>query len=435
MELEIVGESVRDGSNPKFTPSRLINLYSESSDGLRVLRNVLGTTHRDTIPGVNMQAIESVAGTAYAVQGGRLYSISSGYVPSDLASVDDSERTTIDGNNGAVTIAANGKYYVWNGTSISQPSNLTFSNVTDVVSFAQRTILVEGGGRRLQWSGLLAPATLDGLDFATTESGEDFNLRAIPQAGALWIFKEQSIEQWYATADGIAYIAGSKADIGLKGRNLVVKLPNAVFWVSSDGRARLSSAGIVSTIAVEEAIENGEPVRCVYYRERGNEFACIIFGDRPAWCFNLTTQEWHERRQGETWDVRGILAEYGSQIIVDTFGNLRTLDPVNVDADGALVRQIVTRTLEVEGRPFKVPKLEYRASTGEHNATLQTRISKDRARTFGPRRDYSFGPVGEYQTRIIMRALGQFQTMNLELTMSEPVDSILGATVFLDVAR
>lgn len=434
MELEIVGQSARDTSNKSYAPSRLVNLYGEATETGRVLRTVPGMVERADISGVLPRAAMWFDGRVWIAQNSRIWSVKPNFTIENEGIIPDDETTGIAGNAGAITVAANDILHVLQDGTVTTPTT-HIGRIGDVVTFAQRTVVLRRAGRRLQWSAPGIPTSFNALDFATTESGNDHNLRGIELAGILWIFKERSIERWIATDTGLEYMVGSKLDVGLRGFNLVTKLPNDVFWVGHDGTARLVSQGIVSTPAVENAIAEGEPVRCVAYSHKGNRFACIVFNDRPAWCFNLATGEWHERDEDGPWSVRAIVDMGNREVAFDVLGRVLSLDGVADDAGEPLVRQIVTRTLEMGGRLFRVPRIVLRFAGGDAAATAQIRVSSDKGRTWGNRLDYPLGAVGEYERRVVLRSLGQFRALNLEITMSDAAEVPVMATVFAEVVQ
>lgn len=439
MRVEIVGQSADSDEAGKTAPSRLVNLYSEVHDGKRLLRSVLGHEAWTTLPNAGSQVAHFADNRIYAANAGELHQITAAGNTTFLGTINNSPNTTVSSNNGNVTVASNGEYFVWDGTVLSQPTTGAISNIADVSFFAQYTVLIEGDGRKVQWSSLADPKTFGGLDYATAESRDDKNLRGMPVSGSFWVFKERSIEQWYATGSGLAYVPGSVRDIGLKARNLVATYEGGAFWVSNTGRVYVSSGSIISTPAVEDAIENGSPVSCQYYRDKGHDFLCILFEDRPAWCFNVATREWHERAEGDAlgrWGVMALTSAWGDAVAITDDGSVVKLKRRNADLAEPLHRRVITRKLGGDGKRFRVPRVEAAFNTGEalqENEVL-LRLSRDHGKTWGQWDGRSLGPQGDYARRVEWRSLGQFETLVAEFALSATDDITMETEITLDIA-
>lgn len=477
--VEFVGQSMDDPDNTPSNPSRLVNVYRENvGDGRKALKSVLGTEAFAQMDGVFLRAMEEINGRVYIAHGGKLWQMFETSAIESLGEVTNDAETTISGNNGSVCIVAGDSYYVWGGSTLSQPTAGAFSDFGSVTFFGQRTILTERGGRRVQWSDVADPSTLDALNFATTEARDDNNLRAMPFGGELWIFKEASIERWGQQTDGPAAISGAVHDVGLKGYNLLTKIQNGGFFVGSDNKAYLCAPGgqlkPVSTVAVETSISFEEPQACFYYQDEGHEFCVITFQNRPAWVFDLGMGEWHERAEGRNgaWRVAGCVEAYGHFFVGNLTGGIYKLTRNNADVGGPLYRTMVSRNFQRDGQRFRVSRLQFNGSVGkwQKDATLDQspdalkagtgealqagegaalkagdvtpadtykclmRFSQDRAKTFGSYKEKSLGARGEYETQITKRSIGQFRNFVVELSCAEPVDVVFEATAVLEVA-
>lgn len=438
MKVEFVGQSARDADNAWANSSRLLNLYREPvGDDRTVLKGVLGTEAFAVVTGATCRAAEAIAGTMYVAQGGRLWSVSSAGVATNLGAINDSAETSISGNNGKVTVTAGGAYYVWDGSTLTTPTAGAFSDFGSVTFFGQLTVLTERGGRRVQWSNVAEPTTLDGLNFATTESRDDDNLRVLPIAGGLWFFKEKSIERWYQNGADIAAVPGGTIETGLKAYNLLTALPNGAFFIGQDGKAYLVQGGQmqpVSTVAIETSIKSETPARCFYYQDEGHEFCVIQFAGRPAWVFDVSTGSWHERAEGTdlgAWTAEACVGAYGA-FFACTPSGIYKLTRNSVDVSGPLVRRAVGKTFQ-SGERFKVNQLRFfgKVGTAASAVTLELRMSRDDGNTWTLPKDRSMGALGEYGTEIVFRALGQFRQATAEVTITNPYDVTLDAVAFV----
>lgn len=441
MEIEFVGQSLRDPDNTYANTSRLLNCYREPvGDGRYVLKSVLGMRQVTTVGGVFCRAMATIDGVLYIAQGGRLFSVSNAGVVTDLGGIVDSAKTSISGNNGSVTVAAGGNYYLWDGTTLSTPAAGAFSDFGSVTFFGQSTILTEKDGRRIQWSDPATPGTLGGLNFVTAESRDDDILRALPVAGALWAFKDTSIERFaFNGAGDLQAIGGSAFEPGLKAYRLITSVPNGVAFVGSDNKVRLApNVGVISTTPVETSIKTQSPVAVTYHQDEGHEFVSVIFSDRPTWVYDIATAEWHERAEGQDdpWNVRAIAQAYGCFYACKDNGELSCLERINQDNNSPLIRSATGRTFEAEGEYFTVSRLQAVANVGRNSGTPQIglKVSRDRGQTFTDRKDRSLGALGKYRTRLIWRALGRQREFTPQLVWSDAVDVNVSATLFVDVA-
>ncbi len=459
---------------------RLINLYRETVGGRRVLKGVLGTQAFATVEGHFCRAAGTVNGVLYVVQGGALYSIDADGNETLRGAVEDSPETTISGNNGLVTICAGGKYYTYDPVSgaLVQPVTGAFDAFGSVGFMGQYTVLTEKAGRRVQWSVPASAGALDGLDYATTEAADDLNIRGMPVGAEYWIFKDRSIERWYLTGEGFAAIPGATIMRGLKSFRLVTEIPNGAFFVGADGKAYIAMGGAiqpVSTVGVETDIARGDLRAVLYYRDEGHEMCCIIFGDRPAACYDVATNEWHNRASGDAgpWAADALAYAYGKWVVCDATGGVHELARTSADVGQVLVRRAASTSLFKNGRRFTVPRITFPAKVGRYGATndapvvdvlaqddpedadavevaadalleidqveddatpkIDLRVSGDHGETWGPWKPLSLGGTGQYTRRVTKRRLGQFRQFAVELRLTVPHDVTLGAAVEVDL--
>ena len=440
MQFEFAAPSALDLSNRSANTARLLNMYREDAgDGAIWCRSMPGMTQFATTSLVFCRAMAEVDDEIYLAQGGMLFQITTGGAAIALGAITDSENTSISGNNGNVTVVAGGTYYVWDGATLTQPSGGAFSDFGDVSFFAQLTILTERAGRRVQWTSLADPTTLNALDFATTEARDDKLLRVMPVGSALWFFKDTSIEPWYATGTGVAATPGATIDRGLKSRNLIAQVPGGVFFVGDDSNTYLGSMNGLTPITIEAvatAIADGVPERAFYFESLGQTFVALVFGDRPAWVYNTKTGEWCERAQGNLlgpWDAKACVRARGIFYVGTDSGPVATLGRTNRDFGGTLVRRIVSRTVVQEGLRFNVPKIQVTTKVGFYDPapTIGMRMSNTFGKTWKIERTGTLGELGDYLDRTIFRRLGRYRQATMELTLSTEEDVTISAVAYV----
>jgi len=465
MQVEWIGAGRRDADNSQADPSRLLNMYRENLGGKAVLKSVPGTETFCELGGVFMRAMAEISGQIYAANGGMLYRIDSTGAEYLTGEIISDAQTSISSNNGKVTVAAGGDLFVFDGTTRTVPDTGAFTDIGSVSFIGQRTIVTERNGRRVQWSGVADADTYDGLDFATAEQRDDVILRGAAIGGQYWVFKAESIEQWYLTgADNfITYRPGSLVDIGLKSFGLFCTVPNGGFIVGSDNIAYIISGGSmqpVSIRAVETELADSTADRCYYYEAEGHKFCVIRFTDRPAWVYDISMNEWHERSEGvdhDAWSAVDAVPAYGGYYIGTARGSVRKLIKEPIDADQPLFRRAVSSNLRNGGNFFSLDDVEFLGTigqervridlsgaldagtglaldagdgngllitgvTGYRGAEIILRLSKDRGETFGIEREKSLGDLGEYDRVLKYRAFGTMRNACIEVTVSDPVN-------------
>lgn len=472
--VEFVGRRRQDGDNIAASPARIINFYRETTGSDKsgfVLKSVLGTTPFADIGGVFLRDMKAVGSKLFAVVGGALYCVDALGDITNLGAVEDSEETTISSNNGKVTVAAGGTYYVWDDPSLTTPSTGAFSSVGAAAFIGQYTVVTERSGRRFQWSDVADPASFDPLDFATAEGRDDDIIRPTAISGNLWLFGEASTEIWYPTGqagpDAFQRLSGGVLDIGLKSYGLLASFDGGAFFIGDDGIAYITGgSGLqpVSEPSVETSISQNKPTRCFFYEDEGHKFCVIRFTDRPAWGYDVSSGEWHERSFGEghaPWPAVSAV-KFGSSWYLGTdVGQIHKFARVSKDAEAALVRTAVSKTLYIDGNRTRISELEFFPRVGEsflgrnqllvldagggfyleagegyllevdeiadapRDAKIWIRTSRDGGRTWGDPKERSMGDLGDYVQRTLYRSLGQYRSLTVEVNISDPIEAPL----------
>lgn len=430
MFLEFCGQSQQDSDNRQANTSRLVNCYREPVGGRGgySIKAVPGTSSFASLTGVFVRAMGEVGNYLYAACGGVLWRVSSLGGVTNLGATDDSAAATIAGNNGDVTLCIGGKYYLWDGTTLTEPTAGAFSSFGSLDYLANYTILSESNGRQFQWSNVADASDLPGLNFSSADGRDDNILRVMGINGQLYIFKETSYEVWYVTgqagASAFERVAGGVIDTGLKSFGLICKIDGAAFFVGDDNRAHILGLGPVSIPAVETAIATKNPKSCLTYEDEGHTFCAIIFDDCAAWVYDLATREWHERAQGgdlDPWQV-SVSQKFGDNwYLGKDGGSVFRLGQTYADADGPLVRVMQSNTLEGDGAFMKLAEIEIFPRIGFDAATIELRLSRNGGHSWTDPKQKSWA-VGEYDRRIIWRGLGAARRWTAEVKISDAVN-------------
>lgn len=474
-KLILANKSAVDQLNKSIAGERLVNIFPvaapEGSNTQFELRSVPGTRDFGQAPGPFFRAMRAVEGVLYAVAAGGLHLISRSGGVSFLAPVPDDPNTSMAGHRSAVTITADGGYFVWANEDIESPAPGRLGTVGSVAFLDQFTILGELSGREVEWTEVGTPGTRNGLNFKTAEARDDKIIRVMDNAAYFGVFKEQSSELWTSTGTGgftaFERVQGGVTETGLKSFNLVCHASGRLFFVGHDNVAYLTDGGSLNGVSppqVNTCLKENKPTHCFYYEDRGHRFCVIRFADRPAWVYDDTMSIWHERSSGVNHDAWAIIAAeycYDEWHLADELGRIYRLGRKPTDATGPMRRTIVSRELYLDGARSTVKMLEFLGRFGHSSVTetgpnwligedgfpllgqdgeplmaqaigagetisvparLSIRISRDGSNVFGLPKIRSVGRVGDYEITCRFRAMGQYRKMIVEINMTDPVD-------------
>lgn len=408
--MMLFGPAARDAANPQSNPARLVNCYREPGQKT-LLRPVAGLVQYDDTGSVIAGDMLDMDGTIYAIFGQTLYKI-----PGETVATVATGEQILSRNADALTMVSGGRYFVWNDGALTEPEGL-FTAYGSVAYLAGRTILTEQDGTRFQWSDIAAPETFNGLNFATAEQRSDKLVRAMTVNGVLMMFGERSTELWSVTGQGGAaafgLLPGAVVDIGIRARKLAVEVGGGAFVVGDDGIVYLAAGTQwqpISIPAVNAAIRDGSPQRCIFWEDSGHKFAAITFTDRPAWVYDLATQEWFERAEGrgDPWTI-AMTCPMGQGWL---FGALdgkvyRAVQGVS-DMGGTLYHEATSGLIEQDGAFFGVNQVEFGGTFGFQTAvaTIQLETSRDGA-TWSRQGSVDLGQDGDFMRRAVFRRLGR----------------------------
>lgn len=456
-QVEFVGQSVRDADSVASNSGRLINFYREQvGAGGRaqfVLKSVPALEQVGDIDQVFARAIERVREQVFAVVGGNLYELAESGSVAQLGTVGDSVDTTIAGISTPTQtrfgIAANGDYYLWDGVSLTTPATGAFDDIGSVTSGRQFIVVTEKGGSRFQWSGAGFPDQFDALDFATAEGRDDEIIRAQFINGNLWLFGARSIEAWQVTglsgANAFQRVPGQTLGVGLESFGLLCSFDSGAMFVGNDGSAYLTTGADVTKIStppVHVAFEAGTATGCTYYEHEGHKFGVILFSDRPAWVYDMTTREWHERASGvfhEPWGIKFMVRASSGFMAIDDLGTFYSVEKLTTASTELIRRTAVSLTLAFDGTRQRIVELEIKGRSGFQetlDSPVEVRISmsRDNGVTWSEEKRRSMGAIGQYEARQVLRSLGIFRQATMRLDVTDAANLPIDATCRVRIA-
>ena len=419
MVVMLFGPAARDATAPQANPARLVNCFREPGQRT-VLRALDGLTeYGDTGAAICGDMID-MDGAPFAIFGRTLFRLPG----EELVTVGSGEQH-LSRNGDVITMVSGGHYYTWSGGLLEEPAGV-FAAYGSVAFLNGRTVLTELDGNRFEWSDIGAPGTLNGLNFASAEQRDDKLLRVMAVNGVLMLFGERSTEIWAATGLGgtsaFSLLPGAVVNTGLAARKLAVDVGGAAFIIGNDGIVYLAASTQwqpVSIPAVNVAVRDGNPLACVYWEQLGHKFAAIVFEDRPAWVYDLATQEWFERAEGQDgrWTVAASCRFAGGWLFGAVSGKTYQSATSGGDMGGTLYHEATSGLIERDGAYFTVNSVEFGASFGfqPEVATLLLETSRDGA-TWSRAGSVDLGQDGDFRRRAVFRSLGRSRKRALRVS-------------------
>lgn len=429
--MELFGASALDTSAQAAHPGRLYNLWSdrvaEGGRTRRLLRSVPGMVEYHNFAASPVRALFLRDDELFAVAGATLARRTSGGSNVVCGAVASTGTADMARNGADVVVAAGGTYYRWNGSALSTPT-IPVAAAGSVSFLAGRTIVTQRDGQVFCWSNIADAGTFPGLNVATAEQRDDDIVRGLVANGVLFLFGERSIEMWAPDSFGSAafgLIGGGVIDRGLKGFNLIQPVSGGFFFVGDDDIAYMMGGATtrpVSIAAVNTALSDGTPTSCEYWEARGHKFCAIVFSDRPAWVFDLTTEEWFERGEGEFGAWRAVRSvEVGAGWIVGAADGKAYRLTGMTDAGATLRRVAVSYPFYNDGAHFTLAELELFSETGTAGNTVTVDTSRNR-RTFGNARTQALYVGRDDGEGAIFRQMGRAKDMTARVTLTGAVD-------------
>lgn len=365
-----------------------------------------------------------VNGVAYAVSGPELYMIGSTREALRLGEIGGSDLVSMAGDGTNIAVAAEGRLYIYNGSSVSPVSDPDFPGAMWVGFLDGFIPIIEPDSGRI-WINETpyVPTNWNALDFVTAEGAPDDLLWAVISHRELYAFGRETIEVLYNSGDADSPLKRTDSgfiEVGIMSSYAAAKTDNGIYFLGNDGIFyRLSgyTAERVSDHGVEQAIEDYIDKSCVAmaFTEGGHKFVAFHF-EEGTWVHDLSTRLWHERKSTghERWRPQIALQAYNRTLVGDyTSNRIGYLDPGTFEEWGSPLRSSSTApSIADENRPIFHGYLELQFETGVGTlATSEPQVmldwSDDGGRTWSSEHWRSLGAMGAYKARAIWRSMGR----------------------------
>lgn len=329
-------------------------------------------------------------------------------------------------------------------TPITDPSFAGAQTVTYIDGYF---IYNEPNTQTVYSSDLNDPFTWNAVDFANAEGNPDKLIAILEDKRELLMFGKKSVGVWSDTANptGFPFTRQDGAFInqGIAAAFSAVQIDNTVVFLD-DRRYVVALDGydlvVLSTTAIKNEFATYEIVSDAYayqFQEKGHLFYIITFPSANAtWAFDMNTKLWHKRsfRTDANFEDRdrvhscikvdnyylagdhetGSIYLYTSDYYKDFTKAIRRSIKSPFYADS--FNYIGISYIELYGAFGKGPQ------TGQgSNPLLMLRYSNDGGYTWSNELTESIGAVGNYNKRVIFRALGTELEWQFEISFSDPI--------------
>jgi hypothetical protein len=347
--------------------ARMVNLFPEvipeGGKEPAFLQRCPGLAFLSTVgdgPVRGLWAFSPDDGVGFVVSGTQLFKINNAYAATLIGTVAGTGPVSMADNGTQLFIAANGPSYIYNNTAnaFGQIIDPDFPGAVTVCYLDGYFVFNEPNSQKMWVTTLLDGASIDPLEFASTEGSPDGLLAVVSNFREVWAFGTNSIEVWYdsgATDFPLQRIQGAFNELGCAAPYSIAKMDNGLFWLGRDRRGQ----GIVyrangyqgqriSTHAVEWQIQQYADMSdaiAYTYQQDGHSFYVLIFPTaNTTWVYDAATQAWHERAgfvDGEfTRHRSNCQMAFNNKIVVGDFenGNIYAFD-LDVYADNGQIQK------------------------------------------------------------------------------------------------
>lgn len=415
----------------------------------------------------------------FSVAGGRIYSVTvdgtifdwSALVPG--ATLPTTTGRVVMASLGTVLIIGDGTGFYALDTGLQ-----TFSLIagaprgTFCLTFNLRVLYQEFNTGKVWYSELNDPTNIEGLNFFTAESLPDAIVAMTATEDQVWLHGENGTEVWFDSGDAdnpFQRISGGVMYSGCAHPHTALRLDNSIWWVETDKdgahivrRSNGFTPQRVSTSAVERFIAQAAPggLSAYSYQEDGHIFYCLNAmslntggtGVQSTWCFDLQTQEWHERAwlNRSTGDQQRHRVEfhafvYGRHVVGDYENGKLYFQSLDYHSDDGqeIRRSRIMKRFNDGGRNLIVDELWLDFATGvgldgagQGTDPLVMLRCAPEGGGFGSEVTCPLGAIGEYDQQVRFHGLGVGRDWLFEVSVSDPVfTALMGAEVKYRVGR
>lgn len=426
---------------PQGTQKARSDYILQTYYGLKLWKSQAGASDRGMVTN---------QGKLYKVTDGTLYQVNSLGVHTPLGAIPGSNRCIMKPLGSQIVIAnGSGAVYVWDGTTLSQNTNVNLGAPRGVAVLNSQAIYDNGTGQQFDVSDVGLPSSISGLNNAAAESFSDDLLIPYAWRETLYLAGRETFELWYNSGQGnppFDKIQGAGINVGLGAVYSMADMPDFTFFFGSDKQFHSLTPG---TSAVDTVVSNAAMAK---------EFqSYLVTEDCIGWCQQLEGQwfyvatfptqnitwvypvggDWFQWGSSATGRIRAnsYASIFGKNLVAEyNTGNIYELDAETyTDADQPIIRTrdsavIHSGLVGADNKEFEINSVEFVVETGiglmtgqGQNPQLIFAVSRDGAKTFGTERFINIGKLGQ-QVTVVAKNLGRFPSTGcvIRVRFSDP---------------
>ncbi len=462
MEIPFIGGAY-EGKSKSINAQQSINLFpvyeKNEPKTPTTMYNTPGLVEfSNPATAAGVRGIHIMGSYVYAVVGAVVYEIASNGTAVNLGSIETSTGHVGMADNGTQILLVDGTDdgHIITFNTLTDISDNDFPVATDCVFFDGYFVVTVGVTGRIQISDLYDGLVWDALDFATAESAADYLVGIGNTKQNIWLFGTLTTEVYFNSGNAdfpFERVPGAIINTGCNALGSITEVTDKVYWLSHKNQVVCSKGygkEVVSTVSIDYQISTYETVSDAMgytYTLEGRSFYVLTFPTADkTWVLDVGANQWHEwsSLDGTTPERHrcacGTLnsTRFNNKVLVGdrATGKIFSLDP-DVYTDNGVNIKRVRRTQIINKEKVNVLhreiELEFEAGIGL-NVSAETdgydpqavlKWSDDGGNTWSAGVSASMGKYEEYGVRTIWRRLGKSRNRIYELSVTEPVKTIL----------
>jgi hypothetical protein len=401
-------------------------------------------------------------GVLYKVTGTNLYSLSSLGAQTLIGTISGTNRCSL-ASDGTNLVIANGssKPYTWDGTTLTQGTDIDLPN-SNTVAYINNRVVYDGGGsnRDVAFADLTVPLSVNSLNVTSSNQTPDNVIAVYTKLNQLFVCGDDAIRPYYNSGTGnppYDVIQNSVQDVGLKAVHSLASNVNYVYFLGSDLNVyRISQyqAIPIGNPAIGQAIKGytgqSDAIGQCFTLDDQN-FYLISFGSQASWLFNEVSQSWTNLSflngvTNESSLISSYAYAYNKHLVADRRnGNVYELDPDTYTDNGSPIKR-QRDTVSIDGRNFGAPGREIFmdrfqvivemgvGTVADPNPVITLQTSDDSGRSWSSERLASIGAAGDYVRIAEWFNLGSFRSRLFRIQCSSAVRlSIVSANADVEI--
>lgn len=388
-------------------------------------------------------------GVLYVVSGGNLVKVASDGTQTIIGAIEGTARCGVaEGISDLVITTGAGKPYTYDGTTLTQGTDVDLPNAS-TVTYINNRVVYDGANQDVVFADLLEPLTANSFNVIGAESKPDDMLAVFAYKQQMYAFGAETIQPMYNSGEGnppYAFILNATQEVGIGAVHSIASNNRFAYFFGSDGQIYQLAGLTVNPIgnpAIGQAIAEYATTSDAFgmcFTLDNQQFYLLSFptGDE-TWLFNEAAGVWTNLASGTDGSqhfISGYRRIYGKDLVTDRRnGNVYELDHDTYTDAGATI-QHRRDTVAVNGKTFGAPgarvfmdRLELVIETGTSLVSASSQVvmqySDDNGRSWSSERWLTIGAQGEYRRRLEWFGLGYFYSRMFRFTGTDAIKWVL----------